>query len=167
MPVKSTIQIVSRRAFVVSAAAAAFLGPLLARMNTALAEEPSSSALVRSPQFDEALKAILAGATPVEGKIVLELPDIAENGNFVPVTVTVDHPMLDADYVRTIHVLSTGNPVARVATFHLSPVNAVPRVQSRMRLAKTQDVIALAELSNGTWAISTVLVKVTIGGCAS
>jgi sulfur-oxidizing protein SoxY len=162
MTTTTTIQVLSRRAFIVSAAAGLCVPSLLAH-----AEEPAASTMVRTPQFEEALKAILASATPVEGKVVLELPEIAENGNFVPVTVTVDHLMTDADYVKAIHILSTGNPVARVAAFHLSPINAIARVQSRMRLAKTQDVIALAELSDGTWAVATTLVKVTIGGCAS
>jgi sulfur-oxidizing protein SoxY len=162
MNMKKTIQVLSRRAFFVSAAAGLCVPSMLA-----YGEEPAASTLTRSPQFEEALKAILAGATPVEGKITLDLPEIAENGNFVPVTVTVDHLMTEADYVKAIHILSTGNPVARVAAFHLSPINAVARVQSRMRLAKTQDVIALAELSNSSWVIATSLVKVTIGGCAS
>jgi sulfur-oxidizing protein SoxY len=154
--------ILSRRTFVVSAAVGLCVPAILAR-----AEDPATSMLERSAQFEEAFKALLAGAKPVEGKIVLDLPEIAENGNFVPVTISVDSPMTADDYVKAIHLLSTGNPVARVATFHLSPINAVARVQSRMRLAKTQDVIALAELSNGTLAIATTQVKVTIGGCGS
>ena len=162
MSSNTRIHVLSRRAFVASAAA----GLCVPAVN-ALAEAPAPSGIVRSPQFAEAFKALLAGATPVEGKIVLELPEIAENGNFVPVTITVDHPMTETDYVKAIHILSTSNPVARVATFRLSPINAVARVQSRMRLAKTQDVIALAELSNGTLLIATTLVKVTLGGCAS
>ncbi len=79
--------------------------------------------------------------------------------------MTVDSPMTDADHVKAIHIVSTANPVALVATFHLSPVNAIARVQSRMRLAKTQDVIVLAELSNGRLLMSTTKVGVTIGGC--
>lgn len=156
------IHILSRRTFMVSAAAGICVPAFLAK-----AESPAQSVMERTSQFEQAFKALLAGATPVEGKITLELPEIAENGNFVPVTITVDHAMTDADYVKAIHILSTGNPVARVASFHLSPINAIARVQSRMRLAKTQDVIALAELSNGSLAIATTLVKVTIGGCAS
>ncbi len=66
-----------------------------------------------------------------------------------------------------IHILSTANPVARIATFHLSPVNGVAKVQSRIRLAKTQDVIALAQLSNGALVMGTTTIKVTIGGCSS
>jgi sulfur-oxidizing protein SoxY len=107
------------------------------------------------------------GRDPAEGKITLELPEIAENGNFVPVTITIESPMTADDYVKTIYLLSTSNPIARVATFHLTPLNGLARVQSRMRLSKTQDVIVLAELSNGTMEIATLLVKVTIGGCGS
>jgi sulfur-oxidizing protein SoxY len=162
MTTNMRILILSRRTFMVSAAAGVCVPTFLAK-----AEAPAQSVMERSSQFDEAFKALLAGATPVEGKITLELPEIAENGNFVPVTITVDSPMTAEDHVKAVHILSTGNPVARVATFHLSPINAVARVQSRMRLAKTQDVIALAELSNGSLAIATTLVKVTIGGCAS
>ncbi len=109
----------------------------------------------------------MGSVEPIEGKITVELPEIAENGNFVPLTITVDSPMTADDYVRKIHLLSTNNPVARVATFHLSPINAVARVQSRMRLSKTQDVVVVAEMSNGDMAIATSLVKVTIGGCGS
>ena len=155
----------SRRAFTASSAGL-LLAPLIAPMSV-LAETSDTPALTRSPQFEEAFAKLLGGATPVEGKITLELPEIAENGNFVPVTISVDSPMSAEDHVKAIHLLSTGNPVAPVATFKLSPVNATARVQSRMRLAKTQDIIALAEMSNDTLAIATVLVKVTIGGCAS
>lgn len=150
----------TRRTFVVSAAAGAFLPAAFVR-----AESPATPPLERSAQFDEAFKALLSGATPVEGKVVLELPETAENGNFVPVTITVDSPMTAEDHVKAIYLLSSGNPAARVAAFHLSPLNGLARVQSRMRLAKTQDVVALAELSNGTLAIASTQVKVTIGGC--
>ncbi len=145
---------------------ASLLAPALTP-SLGLAQTSDIPALTRSPQFEEAFAKLLNGATPADGKITLELPEIAENGNFVPVTITVESPMTAEDYVKAIHLLSTANPVARVASFKLSPINAVARVQSRMRLAKTQDVIALAEMSNGTLAIATLLVKVTIGGCAS
>lgn len=156
--------VLHRRGLLLSAGAAALLGPTFL---AAAAEEAVPQALERSKQFEEAYAALLAGATPIEGKITLELPEIAENGNFVPLSVTVDNPMADDDYVKTIHILSTSNPVARVASFHLSPINGIARVQSRIRLAKTQDVIAVAVLSGGAMLISTSLVKVTIGGCAS
>lgn len=155
-PVK--IQILSRRAFLLTAAAAAALPAFLAR-----ADEPTE--LTRTEMFEDELKKVLKGATPVEDKIEIDLPEIAENGNFVPITIKIDSPMTAADHVKTVHLLSTSNPVARVATFHLKPINAVARIQSRMRLAKTQDVFVAAEMSDGSIAVSSVLVKVTIGGC--
>ena len=157
------IAVMNRRSLLLSAAAAALSFPAL----LASAQDSAQTIVERSKLFDEAMSALLNGATPVEGKITLELPEIAENGNFVPLTVSVDSPMTDDNYVKAIHILSSANPVARVATFHLSPVNSIARVQSRMRLAKTQDVFAIAELSDGSLAIGSATVKVTIGGCSS
>ena len=164
------IALISRRALLASAATALAISSGLSALLLdvgALADDASSSKIGRTKWFEEELTKLLAGAAPTEGKIKLELPEIAENGNFVPVTITVESPMTADDYVKTIYLLSTSNPVARVATFHLSPINGLARVQSRMRLAKTQDVVALAQMSNGTMEIATVLVKVTIGGCGS
>jgi sulfur-oxidizing protein SoxY len=158
-----TMTVVNRRAFILAAGTAGVLLPSW----LSAAETAPPAALERTKQFEEALSALLAGATPIEGKITIELPDVAENGNFVPLSVAVDSPMTDADYIKTIHILSTSNPVARVASFHLSPINGVAKVQSRMRLAKTQDVVVLAQQSNGVVLVATALVKVTIGGCAS
>lgn len=149
-----------RRQFLISAAAAAGVVPLIAK--GAHADGP---ALERSKQFEETFAKLMRGATPVADKITVDLPELADNGNFVPITMIVDSPMTDADHVKAIHIVSTANPVALVATFHLSPMNGVARVQSRMRLAKTQDVIVLAELSSGEMLMSTTTVKVTIGGC--
>lgn len=157
-----TISVLNRRSLLIAGGAAALLRPLLA-----MAQEESAPALERSKVFQEAYTALTAGATPVEGKVTLELPELAENGNFVPLTVSVESPMTPDDYVKVIHILSTANPVARIATFHLSPVNGVAKVQSRIRLAKTQDVIALAQLSNGALVMGTTTIKVTIGGCSS
>ena len=148
-----------RRQFLISAAAAAGWLPLIAKA------AHGEAALERSRQFEETFAKLTGRATPVAGRITVDLPELADNGNFVPITMMVDSPMTDADHVKSIHIVSTANPAALVATFHLSPVNAVARVQSRMRLAKTQDVIVLAELSNGDMLISTTTVKVTIGGC--
>lgn len=141
-----------------SAAAAATLPSFVAG-----AETPTE--LTRSELFEEAFREAIGNATPIEGKITIDLPEIAENGNFVPITISIDSPMTAEDHVKTVHLLSTSNPFARVATFHLKPINAVARIQSRMRLAKTQDVFVVAEMANGTIAASSALVKVTIGGC--
>jgi sulfur-oxidizing protein SoxY len=154
------ISIFDRRQFLISAAAAAALAPLLSKGVRA-----ETAALERSKVFEETFARLTHGATPIADRITVDLPEVADNGNFVPITMIVDSPMTDADYVKAIHIVSTANPVALVATFHLSPINAVARVQSRMRLAKTQDVIVLAELSSGELLMSTTMVKVTIGGC--
>ena len=90
---------------------------------------------------------------------------IAENGNAVPVTVTVDSPMTDKDYVEAIHVVADGNPNPGVASFTLTPLAGKAEVQLRVRMASTQKVIALAEMSDGSlWTLARE-VKVTIGGC--
>jgi sulfur-oxidizing protein SoxY len=149
-----------RRQFLISATAAAGLLPLI--VEGAHADAP---ALERSKQFEETFARLTHGAPPVADRITVDLPELADNGNFVPITMIVDSPMTDADYVKAIHLVSTANPFAHVATFHLKPINAIARVQSRMRLAKTQDVIVLAELSTGEMLMSTTMVKVTIGGC--
>jgi sulfur-oxidizing protein SoxY len=157
-----TISVLNRRSLLIAGGAAALLRPLLA-----VAQEEPPQGLERSQVFQDAYAALTAGATPIEGKVTLELPELAENGNFVPLTVSVESPMTPDDYVKVIHILSTANPVARIATFQLSPINGVAKVQSRIRLAKTQDVIALAQLSNGSLVMGTTTIKVTIGGCSS
>jgi sulfur-oxidizing protein SoxY len=73
--------------------------------------------------------------------------------------------MTEADYVKRIHVLATGNPQPAVATFHFFPASGKAAVSSRMRLATTQDVVAVAEISDGKFAMVRRNVKVTIGGC--
>lgn len=121
----------------------------------------------RTAHFDAALRNLLAGREPATEGVAIEIPEIAENGNFVPITIGVDSPMSADDHVQAVHILSSGNPVAPVATFKLTPLNAVARVQSRMRLARTQDVVVVTEHSTGALKMATALVKVTIGGCAT
>lgn len=155
---------VTRRLVIVAGASSLCVGTFALRW---IAPAGAASGAERTPHFEEALKTLLAGRTPVEGGVRIELPEIAENGNFVPIEITVDSPMTANDYVNAVHVLSSGNPVAPVATFRFSPLNAKARVQSRMRLARTQDVVVVAEHSTGALHSATTFVKVTIGGCAS
>ncbi len=129
---------------------------------------PVSDGLAHSRQFEEALQAILNDAEPAVGEpLTLTLPELAENGNVVPYTIAVDSPMTDNDYVRTLHLLSTSNPQAVVATFHLIPATGKAMVSGRMRLAKTQDVVAIAEVSTGSLLVSVRKIEVTIGGCGN
>ena len=117
------------------------------------------------PAWQQALKNLVGDAKPVEGKVTLELPEIAENGNTVPLTVSVESPMTASDYVKAIHVIATENPQPGVATFRFTPLSGKASAASRMRLARTQEVIGLAELSDGKFLLGRRTVKVTIGGC--
>jgi sulfur-oxidizing protein SoxY len=115
--------------------------------------------------FEQALDEILGGAKPLTGKISLEIPEIAENGNTVPYAIAIDSPMTQADHIKAIHVLSTINPLPHVASFGLTPLSGRAAVASRMRLSKSQDIVILAQLSSGKFIIARRTVKVTIGGC--
>jgi sulfur-oxidizing protein SoxY len=152
------LEVVDRRDFVVGASAAAALAVLLGRAGTATAQD-------KPPTFDELYKKIIGDKTPAEGKVSIELPEIAENGNTVPYSISVESPMTDADYVKSVHVMASGNPSPTVATFHFTPMSGEAKVSSRMRLAKTQEIVAVAELSNGDMLVEKRTVKVTIGGC--
>ncbi len=152
------LEVVDRRDFVVGATAAATLAALFGRTGAAYAQE-------KQPTFDEVLKKIVGDKKAEEAKVAIELPEIAENGNTVPYSVTVESPMTDADFVKSVHILSSGNPSPTIATFHFTAMSGTAKVSSRMRLAKTQDIYAVAELSNGSMLIGKRTVKVTIGGC--
>ncbi len=114
----------------------------------------------------EEIRQFTGGSEAAEsGKISLEMPEIAENGNTVPLTVSVDSPMSGDDYVKRVMVLADANPRPGVATFHFSPKSGVAEASTRMRLARTQNVIAVAEMSDGSFHMAKATVKVTIGGC--
>ena len=108
----------------------------------------------------------MTGKTPeASGKIELDLPEIAENGNTVPLGIQVDSPMDEGNYVKAVHVAAEGNPRPEVASFHFSPMSGRASASTRMRLAETQNVVAVAEMSDGRVLMAKREVKVTIGGC--
>lgn len=115
--------------------------------------------------IDEQIAKFTGGQKPEEGRVALELPEIAENGNTVPISVKVDSPMTEDDYVKRVMVLADANPRPGVAVFHFTPAAGVAEAATRMRLAKTQNVLAIAEMSNGKYFLGKREVKVTIGGC--
>ncbi len=110
-------------------------------------------------------KKFTGGAVPVEGKVKLDLPEIAENGNTVPITVTVESPMTEKDYITDVIVLADGNPNAGIATFHFTPASGVAEANTRIRLANTQNIVAVAKTNDGKFYTASKQVKVTIGGC--
>lgn len=105
------------------------------------------------------------GKTPDKGKIAIELPEIAENGNTVPLAVSVDAPMEANNYVSEVLVLADGNPRPGVATFQFTPLSGKAEASTRIRLAATQNIIVVAKTSGGQFFTEQKLVKVTIGGC--
>jgi sulfur-oxidizing protein SoxY len=113
----------------------------------------------------DAIKAVIGNTKLNEGKVKLDLPPLVENGNTVPLTVSVESPMTQAAHVRRIHLFNEKNPQPNVATFHLGPRSGRARVSTRLRLADTQHVVAIAELSDGSLWTTKVHVIVTIAAC--
>jgi sulfur-oxidizing protein SoxY len=99
------------------------------------------------------------------GKIKLDVPEIAENGLVVPVNVDVESPMTDSDYVKAVHVFADGNPLPGVVSYRFTPTSGKASASTRMRLAQTQNIVCIAEMSNGNLHMVKAGVKVTIGGC--
>lgn len=155
MSESNRIDVLSRREFVLGASAIAAIATIV----------PLGATPAAAKTLDDAMKTAIGDAKPVAGKVSLELPEIAENGNTVPFTVNVESPMSDKDYVKAIHIFANGNPNPDVASFYFSPASGKATATSRMRLAKTQDIIAVAEMSDGKFYMGKQTVKVTIGGC--
>jgi sulfur-oxidizing protein SoxY len=109
--------------------------------------------------------AALAKGTPKEGKVTLKAPEIAENGNAVPVTVSVESEMSEKSYVKALYVAADGNPAPGVITWQFTPMSGKAEVSFRTRLAQTQKLVAVAEMNDGSLYMASHEIKVTIGGC--
>ena len=116
-------------------------------------------------QVEEAIRDRTRGATVEKGRITLGVPQIAENGLSVFTTVTVDSPMTQADHVKAIHLFSEKNPVAHIATFRLGLRAGRAKVSTNIRLAASQRVTAIAEMSDGRFFADERSVVVTIAAC--
>jgi sulfur-oxidizing protein SoxY len=112
-----------------------------------------------------AIKEVAGNAELRQGKIKLDVPPLIENGNTVPLTVTVDSPMSDADYVKAIHVFNEKNPQPHVFSATLAPRNGRARIGTRIKLADTQKIVAIAETSDGAFWTASAEVIVTIAAC--
>ena len=109
--------------------------------------------------------AITSGASIRSGRVSLDTPRLADNGNSVPVTIRVDAPMTDKEHVRRIVLVSESNPRPLIATFHLSAKSGRAEIATRIRLNKSQRVMALAELSDGSFWAARAEVIVTESAC--
>lgn len=144
----------SRRDAVKAAAwalAAAAIAPKLA-----FADEKTVAAEIKKLYGDKPM---------ASGKIKLDVPEIAENGLVVPINIEIESPMTEADYVKAVHVFAEGNPQPGVVSYQFTPACGKASAATRMRLAQTQDIICVAEMSNGALHTAKANIKVTIGGC--
>jgi len=117
----------------------------------------------------EALKAAIAtviGEAPLQqGRVTIDVPPLVENGNTVPLTITVDSPMTDADHVRAIHLFNQKNPQPYVISAWLGPHAGKARLGTRIKLADSQPITAIAEMSDGSFWTASADVIVTIAAC--
>ncbi len=125
----------------------------------------AGSAQATPAMLAAAIRELVGEAAVREGKVKLDLPPLVENGNAVPMTVTVDSPMTAADYVKSIHAFNEKNPQPYVAAFHLGPRAGKASVSTRVRLADSQKVIAIAEMSDGSFWSDSVNLVVTLAAC--
>jgi len=112
-----------------------------------------------------AVRALVGGAPIQTGKVKLDIPPLVENGNSVPMTVSVTSPMTANDYVKSIHVFNEKNPQPNLGNFYLGPRAGRAQVSTRVRLADSQKIIAIARLSDGSFWSVTADVVVTLAAC--
>ena len=147
----------SRRQFLGLAGGAAVLGALPTVIVRPAEATPATMAA--------AIQSVTGGAVVRTGKVKLDIPPLVENGNTVPMTVSVAHPMAPEDHVRSIHVFNEKNPQPNIGNFYLGPHNGRAQVSTRIRLADSQKIIAIAKLSDGTFWSASVDVVVTLAAC--
>lgn len=119
----------------------------------------------RLQTFEDMVQPIVKGAPISKKDVSLEAPLLADNGSLVPVQIQVQSPMTAQDHVTHIYLLSQRNPVTQMAVFQLSPLNGRAEVSTRMRLAGTQEVVALVRLSNGEFRYKDMEIIVTESAC--
>jgi sulfur-oxidizing protein SoxY len=151
-PDKST-----RRRFLVSAGSAAVLGA--APIVTLRPAEATPAMLAI------AIRDVVGAAVVRTGKVKLEVPPLVENGNTVPLTVSVSSPMTAEDHVKSIHVFNEKNPQPNVGNFYLNARSGRAQVSTRFRLADSQKIVAVAKLSDGSFWSASVEVVVTLAAC--
>jgi sulfur-oxidizing protein SoxY len=116
-------------------------------------------------EADAEIAKFTGGKATESGKIAIDLPEIAENGNTVPLAIKIDSPMTADDYVSEIRVIADGNPNPGIVKFHLTPMAGRAEVATRIRLNSTENVIVVAKTSTGKLYAERKVVKVTVGGC--
>ena len=126
---------------------------------------PARAADAGSESVEAMVLKVTGGAKVETGRVKLELPVLADNGNSVSLKVNVDSPMTPTDYVKSIHIYAARNPRPNVANFYLGPRAGRAQLSTRVRLGGSQRVLALAALSDGTFWSATADVVVTLSAC--
>jgi sulfur-oxidizing protein SoxY len=146
----------SRRDFLIAAAGAAG--------GIGLASGPES-AFATPAAMEEAVRTVIGSAPVRKGRVKLDVPPLIDNGNVVPLAVAVESPMTPSDHVRAIHVFTERNPLPNVVSVFLGPRAGRARVATRVRLADTGTVLAIAQLSDGSYWSDSASVVVTLSAC--
>lgn len=132
-------------------------GSLLLLSTTRLRADPA--------EMHDAMRKALGDRQLKEGRVALDIPALVENGNSVPLTITVASPMTVADHVATIDVFSPENPLPNISRFHLGPRSGKAEIRTTIRLATTQIIHVVATLSDGSCWLATAEVEVTTAAC--
>jgi sulfur-oxidizing protein SoxY len=144
----------SRRVFLVRASVLA-----------AAAAWPGAAARATPEAMQQAIRAVLGEAEARPGKVALDIPALVENGNAVPLTVSVESPMSEEDHVKAIHIFNEKNPQPHVISVALGPRAGRARMATRIKLAGSQQVLAIAEMSDGSFWSGSADVIVTLAAC--
>jgi len=131
----------------------------------ALCGVASRPAVAAAAELEAAVRDFTGGAAPRDGRVRLDVAPLVENGNTVPLTVSADSPMTAADHVSAIAVFNTRNPQRDVAIFHFTPRSGRATVSTRIRLATSQTLVAVARMSDGSYWTAQSAVIVTLAGC--
>ncbi len=126
---------------------------------------PLAPAAATPDAMAEAIRKVIGMATPIEGRVKLDVPPLVENGSTVPLTVSVESPMTADDHVKAIHVFNEKNPQPNVFSVRLSPQNGRAVVGTRIKLGDSQRIIAIAETSDGKFWSAGADVIVTLAAC--
>ncbi|MFM9937972.1 MAG: SoxY-related AACIE arm protein [Hyphomicrobiaceae bacterium] len=124
-----------------------------------------ASARATPEEMQAAILRVTGGVEPKPGRVKIEIPPLSENGNTVPITVTVESPMTAKDHVKAIHIFNERNPQPNIISAWLGPRAGQATLQTRARLSDTQNIVAIAQLSDGSFWSQSAHVIVTLGAC--
>jgi sulfur-oxidizing protein SoxY len=147
----------TRREFLKTAGALTLAGPAVTLLMPSARATPDT--------MKAAIDKVVGSATITKGKIAIDIPPLVENGNVVPVTITVDSPMTKDSYVKALHLFNERNPLPNVISVTLGPRAGKAAISTRIRLADAQKVVAIAEMSDGAFFTESADVIVTLAAC--